>query len=850
MKKYWIPAFAILLIMLPGSVLAGSKKKNFQKEPTIFGLPSFDVVPSGDDEFVLTATHFSIAKQQEKISKKEVARRAEVAQRHVQQEEKVKKAQEKEQGRIEQKRRKEEKCWLRKEEKERKAKERRKRKEERHLKRERHREEKRSQRQERDLQKKARKERLRLEVDQKEEIKRKRREAQRAEQEKKRLEKIAQQERKKLERAKRAEEKKKRREERRIERERHREEKKRHRRERIFLKEKKRAQLHFEIDQKAETKRKKREARRIAREKRSMEKNQRRKERQERKKLEREQRRKARAERKSLRQKKEQFFMKPDECERKKQRRAMRLLPQKQADEARKERRRKQKTGWHVAPVTTSVSPVQFLEKQPQKEREYGISLKDTASAKKDALKVDLSISSTVPVNVEVQDDRVVIKQVRQEEMKKVVALDLTKKESCRKHLYKVPAWPMHARFFEEKDKVDVTVRYQRATSSYSSSGNTQDISKLVFGEPPMYVRDVLLASKLVEAGTIKDYSGGTATSPNNYLAGVAGQKLCWDGSTDDVQVTFGYVRHFKNKDISLGVELPFVYRRHCLKLTTTVNQKAETSTTFKSRYSSDFKTFVKDILAHKDSALTESDSEKGIGDLSAFINLELNSKHCERAVIGLKALLPTAKERNVHKLWDPELGNGGFAELTAFGSILFGKNAHFNPHGLLQATYCFAADVNRRIPSYRVFDGVGQELGHILAMGEYVRGNGAFSNVDTTFRRFATETERIRIRKGAEVSLRVGNMFEGFLCRRGFADIYYDVRAKGKDHINKKNLADSFVPTILTNNTFEVEQRLGFTWSYQFDKDVRAMLGALYSVAGRNVPKTFEANVLVSAEF
>lgn len=429
--------------------------------------------------------------------------------------------------------------------------------------------------------------------------------------------------------------------------------------------------------------------------------------------------------------------------------------------------------------------------------------------------------------------------------------------------VYPVPAWPVHVAPFEDRDKIEVGVVYQHAGSSFSSGGHTQDLTKLVFGECPIYVRDVLLVSKLVEQGVVEDYSSGLGTG--GYLGAAAATFLCFDGSIDNVEISFSCARHFRKNDITCGFKLPFVIRKHNLKLTTTSCTLLQNNDAFKAKYGDCFNDFVKDFLCAKKMRLTEGDTEAGLGDMSVFINFEIQSKHFDRMVVGARALFPTAKERNTHKLWDPELGNGGFTELSAFASVLFSTGNLFNPHILVQAVYCLPAEVNRRIPSWRKYtetDTGAHELGNLLALGELIRtipsgtpGTTDFEMLDTTFRRFATETERIRIRKGAEFNLRVGNIFQQFIADRGFFDIFYDLRLKGADYLNTRNLTDSclgclFAPDILKENTYQVEHRAGLNLSYQFDEHVRTEIGSMYTFAGRNVPKTLEFNWALMVEF
>jgi len=544
--------------------------------------------------------------------------------------------------------------------------------------------------------------------------------------------------------------------------------------------------------------------------------------------------------------------------------------------EERKKRREARRKKFMVEPCPEKICKegdgtpeVKIKNHERKRERSLGhdIAVKDVSSQKPDAFRVDLNITSTVPVNVEVKDDRLVVQQVsdgkilggKRVSSGKVVSMDMKEiGQSGRIPLYKVPSWPEYVMCFEDKDRVSAYLQYQYAGNSYSSSGHSQDMSKLVFGECPIRIREILLASKLAEAGKVTDNSGG-GTVAQNYLGYSAPLELCFDASIDDLRFSLGYARHFRNNDISLGFHVPIVMRKHSLKLTTTCGSAAIDKTKFEERYkkcSGDYvKEFIKDILAKKDIALTEHDTEIGIGDVSAFINFEFDSSVFERLFAGLRVLFPTARGRDIHKLWSPELGNGGFTEASAFGSLLYSYNDWFNPHAMLSATYCFAADVPRRVPSYKEYKysaPAGVHLGDLLVMGEYVQNKADtdFKELDTTIRRFATETINIRIRKGAELFFRFGNMIERLFCDKAFLDFFYDLRLKGEDYINKKNLDCKFYPKVLEKNTYQVEHRVGFNLSYQFCCRARFMIGGMYSIAGRNIPKTLEGNASLHFEF
>ena len=480
--------------------------------------------------------------------------------------------------------------------------------------------------------------------------------------------------------------------------------------------------------------------------------------------------------------------------------------------------------------------------------------------------KSDLKVTLTVPLQLAMRGNKLVA-EPKMDRISSRIKDDGS-------WLYKSPTWPIFALPFDEKDMVVGALSYKHAGRAYSSNGHSYNISKLIFGEAPMCVKDILLASKLVKAGMISDYtylnakigSGITADqiTANNYLATMADQQLEFDAQEDELRFSIDYVRHFLKNHLSIGVHVPIVWKKHHISLdlcnTATlkfVKEKIQASTAFKNKYGDSFEEFFSDILASKNISFNTDDSELGIGDVELYMHWRIPTTDFERVTLGFKGLLPTARERNTKKLWDPELGNGGFPEISAFLSVLYGRDKLVNPHFFAQAAYRFSTDVFRRVPKCRKLS-VGdldseQNLCHILAMGEEVRANDkqSFNELDTKFRRFATDDKKIKVRPGAEIWIRFGNMMEELVFRKGFGDMYYDIVIKGSDYVGKASCSDvDYRPSIITDNTFQTIHRFGLTYSYQFDKYLRIKSGATYIFAGRNVPREWGAHLILSGEF
>ncbi|MBU1007705.1 hypothetical protein KKA53_01325 [Candidatus Dependentiae bacterium] len=429
--------------------------------------------------------------------------------------------------------------------------------------------------------------------------------------------------------------------------------------------------------------------------------------------------------------------------------------------------------------------------------------------------------------------------------------------------VYKVPRWPVQSLFFLKKDLVGVSFNFSWATQAYSSSGGTRDVSDLIFQEEPFCVKDVLLASKLIDKGYAQP------TTKYKFLEILKDQLLYFDASVERQEVAFSYIRHFLRGDIALGLQIPIVRKKRNLTFISEISAANRTrleseNPDFFTLFPNGLVDFFKDILAQKQMSFSECDScgsydtEVGLGDVELFVNYEIMWKSCKRFFVGLHALLHTSKQRDVYKLWDPELGNGGFTELGAFGSILFSNGRWFNPHLFAQVTYSIPAKVFRRVPRLRRTEDVtanaAQKYGNdFTPYGNYIQYSGSvpeFCEHDATVRRFSDTAKKTKLRNGNELFARVGNMFERVFHERMFFDFFYDFFLKGKSYLGYRRPDCLYDPSILKKNSYKVAHRVGANISCQFDNSWRASLGGLYTFAGRNTLKAYEIEGSVTLEF
>lgn len=465
--------------------------------------------------------------------------------------------------------------------------------------------------------------------------------------------------------------------------------------------------------------------------------------------------------------------------------------------------------------------------------------------------------------------------------------------------LYKVPAWPAAAQFFEGRGLFNATVSYHYATDAYDSSGSSRDVSVLEFGEQPIRIKDIVLASKLVRDGKLTQQEFGDAPvasntypKPSKYLYYLADEEIQFLGRSEEYQIRFDLARYAFRNDLAIGIQLPVLYRKHRLRANLniqsedTLAQSADPNgifglvdplqggdatninnhlspNAFMRRYGQNLDLFLKDIWKEK-GIDTLGGSAMGLGDVTVFLHGKINSSYFEKMVIGAKVQIPFAKKSSPHRLWCPALGNDGHTEFSIFTSILFSYRQFLNPHIFLQGLFGAPAHVEKRVPkrianpqngtgaSERVKDLAGEQLFAFADRVELANGSDAgaiFDEFDTTIKNFGDNITTLKITTGFEMQLRVGNIIEKFLSQRGFLDTYYYFRFKATDDVRGVNL-EEWNPSIYTIDTHRIEHTAGIDYSYQFDHNTRFVAGLVYTFAGINVPKAFSVRASLGFTF
>ena len=411
---------------------------------------------------------------------------------------------------------------------------------------------------------------------------------------------------------------------------------------------------------------------------------------------------------------------------------------------------------------------------------------------------------------------------------------------------YGLPSWPFNASFYREKDMVQFFLSYNWATKSFSKSGSDQDVSTIEFANPCIRLKDILLLSKLANAGQIT-YNN----TKDNYLTALADQLIVFNGRTDQVKGHIAYSRHFLDNKLAFGVLFPFVYKKHKLTFTTpdiASKLNATQTTNLNNTYSDGFVGLFADILKKKGISYASRNSESGLSDMEIFIHYNI-PKIAKKFLIGLKTIWPTAQKCDCSTLWEPKLGNSGFTQIAPFISLMFSGNTFINVHSYLSATYSFPAHVNKRIP--HLIQKTTPTTRDVGIFSDKVKSiSGSICHYDANIRSFADESHCLRITPGFAAEFMIGNQIQNFVFKRGSFDIFYHVRGKGSDSIGGTLPEAIYNKPLLKHQTYWIDQRVGAEFDYQISDDNRFNVGTLYTIAGRNTPKTFEVYTAFNFEF
>lgn len=419
---------------------------------------------------------------------------------------------------------------------------------------------------------------------------------------------------------------------------------------------------------------------------------------------------------------------------------------------------------------------------------------------------------------------------------------------------------------------------------------------------------DLLLSTDVITPGVATGRQAQAVES--RYLGYLANSTINVKGTVESYGFDLDFAHYVANRDVAIGIHIPILYKKHRVDPRMTIEPQQFKNTNndesfedysadevrelllfglprggslfdvlnneqdpniatyvpnaFMRRYGSDTRLFIQDILREK-SIERFGGSAAGLGDISLYVNIHVTSLLFDRMVFGFRAKLPTGKEESPSRLWGPSLGTG-LTELSVYASLLLSHNRWCNPHAFIEGSFGLLGHVEKRVPrritltddqaTARANNGSRnlKTLNHEfpdLAFAKRVRpraGQG-FSEFDSCILGCSSYSTCVRMAKGFQIDLMLGNMVEEFISRRGFFDMYYKLMLKWKDRVSQPDLQE-WNAELLWRDSQAIGHTLGCEYTYQYDRDTRAGVGVHYTLAGKRVLKEFGIDVSVNHSF
>lgn len=429
--------------------------------------------------------------------------------------------------------------------------------------------------------------------------------------------------------------------------------------------------------------------------------------------------------------------------------------------------------------------------------------------------------------------------------------------------LYKSPAWPTQCTFSDDKAVIDLSLTYNHATDAYNNDGKRTDVSRLEFGYDPIRLEDISLAYKLAKENKVDLLIGGGDVL--SFLGINKDYIMDINGKVDSYNTSLTLARYIWNNNVLVGVDAPLLYKKHDLKVRIQDRNSYQVGSNDSLYLDFANAAYVNALLESK--GFKEiGGSETGIGDVSVFVNIHTGARTFERVMAGVKATFDTGKNADPNKLWGPALG-AGHTQFSAYTSMLVDYNRAFNPHCFIEATYGMPSHKNLRVPvrvkkesdtamivgekKFNYINATASVTEQALSLGGVVTHikDARFNEFDTKIKGFADQVHSVKIVPGMNFKVRVGNMVEKFIFRRGFLDVYYDLNVKFKDAGRGLNVQD-YDLSLVGAGTNSYAHKVGAEFSYQFDASSRFKAGAGYTFEGHNAPKNFELSTSLGYSF
>jgi len=450
-----------------------------------------------------------------------------------------------------------------------------------------------------------------------------------------------------------------------------------------------------------------------------------------------------------------------------------------------------------------------------------------------------------------------------------------------------VPEWPFFGRIFKTLSHGNIELQVISADEGFSPLGYVGNSAVYWFKKNPLQLRDICSLARLIEANQViytRDRIAGNLTREtidfaylstlDHYLRYLAPHDLEFKASTQKQKLMIRGARSCWDDSCYVGFEIGLVRCAQDVAMITVLtsaeaitlsgkqdNVQATDSRLFKV-YPDGLISIFNQLLSEKSFGLERNDQALLIGDTKIFINVPLKVDAFQVGSVSAFMVIPAPQQHNNKKIIQALVGD-------QYAGLAVGLSAGFswhvtslvNPHCFSSAQYSFPRVIARRVPRtlQRIVSSdttpivTGSDVALSLPLGASTidyRAYAAFSTPDSTIVDFADQIVSMNMRRGPEVTVQLGNVFQNVLFKNLQLDASYCFKFKANDATGANNSDTGYDRELAVANSFSMSHVLSVVASYDQTDTVGFTAGLDYTFAGRHCLKEVGARIGIFGVF
>lgn len=449
------------------------------------------------------------------------------------------------------------------------------------------------------------------------------------------------------------------------------------------------------------------------------------------------------------------------------------------------------------------------------------------------------------------------------------------------------PEWPFFGRIFKTLSygKVDFQVAF--SDEGFSPLGYVGNSAVYWFKKNPLQLRDISSLARLIEANQImyvRDRIAGNyaretkdfayLSTQEHFLRYLAPHDLEFKASTQKQKLMIRGARSCWDDACFVGFEIGLVRCAQDVEMVTALtaaeaitlsgkqdNVQATDSRLFKV-YPDGLISIFNELLAQKSFGIERNDTAFLMGDSKIFVNVPLKIDAFQVGSVSAYVMIPAPQQHNNKKLIQAYVGDQ-YAGLGVGVSVGFSWHVTslVNPHCFSVAQYSFPRVISRRVPRtverFVSADPIpvitGPDVVLNLPLGASTidyRSYAAFSVPDSAIIDFADQVISMNMRRGPEVSVQLGNVFQDILFKGLQFDASYTFKFKANDATGATNSDAGYDRELAVANSFSMSHVLSLVASYEHTETVGFTAGFDYTFAGRRCLKEIAGRIGIFGVF